>query len=271
MVAIEFEGSSRLKRIGERAFAGCELQSITIPASTEEITGSAFVDCPLIEIQVAPGSMNFKVEGSLLVTSDGTTIVRYFGMDSGVVVGREVRVIGKSSFEGCEDLGQITFESGSKLEEIGAAALRDCESVVGIELPSSVRIIGEASFEGCTQLEYCLIAKDSSLVTIGVRAFVKCSSMRSFDIPGRVGEIGSNCFSECVHLYQLKFGSSELLKRMIGDRSLDDALDEFGVSATSTLFRIDVEGGGVDLQLPGWVSVRNGDGALETSLVRALE
>jgi hypothetical protein len=69
MERTEFEGSSRLKRISELAFAGCNLHSITIPGLTEEIDGSAFVNCPLSEIQVAPGNVNFQIEGSQLVTS----------------------------------------------------------------------------------------------------------------------------------------------------------------------------------------------------------
>jgi hypothetical protein len=46
------------------------------PAMVEEIDGSAFLNCPLFTIQVAPGNRNFKVEGKLLVTSNGTEIVR---------------------------------------------------------------------------------------------------------------------------------------------------------------------------------------------------
>jgi hypothetical protein len=44
METIEFEWSSRLRRIGGRTFCGCNLYSITIPALTEEIDGSAFAD-----------------------------------------------------------------------------------------------------------------------------------------------------------------------------------------------------------------------------------
>jgi hypothetical protein len=43
METIEFEGPSRLKKIGKWAFSGCPLHSITIPVLTEEIDGSAFV------------------------------------------------------------------------------------------------------------------------------------------------------------------------------------------------------------------------------------
>jgi hypothetical protein len=65
---IEFEGPSRLKRTGELAAYGCKLDSITIPALTEEIDGSAFLDCRLVAILVVPDNVKFKVEGNLLVT-----------------------------------------------------------------------------------------------------------------------------------------------------------------------------------------------------------
>jgi hypothetical protein len=81
MVTIEFEGSSGLRIIGKLAFIGCELQSITIPAWTQEIDGYAFVNSPLISIQVAAENPNLIIERNLLITSDGTEIVRYFAMD----------------------------------------------------------------------------------------------------------------------------------------------------------------------------------------------
>jgi hypothetical protein len=243
------------------------MRSITIPALTEEIDGSAFLNCPLIQIQVAPGSLNFKVERNLLVTSDGTGIVRYFGLDREITLGKKVKVLGSLCFEDCRHLDKIAFEIGSELERIGPGALRGCSSLIGIEIPSSLTTIEEASFEGCTELESCLIAKDSSLVTIGATAFAKCTSLRSFYFPQLLGEIGSQCFSKCDYLYQLKFGTSESLKKVVGDRSLEDALEEFGVIAGSTLFRIDVEDGGVELEFPGWVSVCDGDKALRLSVL----
>jgi hypothetical protein len=86
MHTIRLEGCSKLKRIGERAFAESGLTSVTIPASTEEIDGSAFIGCPISQIRVAPGNVNFRIEGEVLVASEGTEIVRYFGQELEVVV-----------------------------------------------------------------------------------------------------------------------------------------------------------------------------------------
>jgi hypothetical protein len=90
MERIDFEGSSRLKRISELAFCGCSLGSITIPALTEKIDGSAFVNCPWILIRVAPGNLHFKVEGNFLVTSNWIEIVRYFGQARELHIGEKV-------------------------------------------------------------------------------------------------------------------------------------------------------------------------------------
>jgi hypothetical protein len=268
---IEFDGSSKMKVIGERAFSGCKLHSITIPASTEKIDGSAFVNCPLSEIQVAAGNVNFKIEGSQLVTSDGTAIVRYFGEDSKIFVGNKVRVLGKSCFEGCTHIDEIEFDLGSELERIGAAALRNCESLWSIDIPVSVMIIEERAFKGCSELESCFIANDSSLVMIGNRAFAKCTSLRSFSIPSLIESIGSQCFKKCIYLYRLKFNSSESVRRVICNRPLDNALYEFGVNANSGLFRIDVENGEIDLKFAGWISARSDEGAFDFSLVQDTE
>jgi hypothetical protein len=273
METIDFEGSSKLKRIGERAFMGCKLHSFTIPALTEEIDGSASVNCPLISLEVAPGSQNFKIEGNLLVTSDGPEIVRYFGQDREILVDRNVKVLGRSCFEACQQFQRVDFKHESELQQIGLAALRDCIWLVSIDIPESVTIIDERSFEGCTELESCFSAPDSSLVTIDVRAFAKCTSLRSFYIPQLVAEISSNCFNECIYLYQLQFQSSESLPRVVADRLLDDALDEFGVSESCRLFKIEVEDEGLELNLPGLVSayIDGDDGDLRLTFVRDVQ
>jgi hypothetical protein len=65
--------------------------------------------------------------------------------------------------------------------------------------------------------------------------------------------IGRNCFQEYIHLCRLKFRSLESLNIVVGHRSLDDALYETGVNWGSSLFRIEVEDGGVELNFSGLI------------------
>jgi hypothetical protein len=195
-----------------------------------------------------------------------------FGHDPKIIIENRVKVLGKSCFEGCKYIIQIDFELGSGLERIHRAALRNCVAPEIIDTPVSVTIIDEASFEGCDGLESCVMDRDSFLLTIGAKAFANCGSLRSFAIPPQVGEIGSKSFHNCMHLYRLQFRSSDCLKRVVGDRLLDDALDEFGVAGSSGLFRIEVEdGGGAKLKFPGWSCVCGCEGDLELSLIRDIQ
>jgi hypothetical protein len=123
-------------------------------------------------------------------------------------------------------------------------------------------------FEGWTKLESCLIAGNSTLVSIGAQTFAKRASLRSFSIPPLIREIGGNSFDQCIHLYRLNFQSSESLMRVLGDRSLEHALEELGVRTNSGLFSIEVGDGEMDLKLVKSISVHAVDENLQLSLVR---
>jgi hypothetical protein len=263
MSSITFEENSRLKRIGGRAFSGCQLNSITIPASTQEIDGSAFLGCPLIDVRLAPGSQNFVMERNMLMTSDGTSIVRYFGSDRKVLLPGNVELLGKSCFESCQQLEGLFFESDSKLRRIGRSALCACGSLTSITIPASVEVIEDSSaFRQCDGLEFCSLDENGLLFRIGQEAFVGCRSLPSFDIPRNVGEIGRNCFINCIRLSSLKFFSGESLKRFVGDLTLDEALETIGFDEISNAFSIEVDDGGTDFEFPGWSWIDDGDSHL---------
>jgi hypothetical protein len=256
---IVFEEPSRLRIIAGRAFAGCWLHTITIPASTEEVDGSAFVDCRPWEVRVADGNPNFIVEGKMLLSHDGDRIVRYFGVESDVTVARKVGVLGKSCFEQCRDLARMIFEDGTKLRMIGLSAFSGCAALYGIAIPASVEIIEDEAFKGCFALVYCLIDEDAKLVRIGTGVFAKCDSLTSFYVPERVESIGQDCFEACSPLSVLRFGSANALKAVVGQMILDRALEHIGFSGLSTVFRIEVAQGGSDLEFPGWSSSLEAD------------
>jgi hypothetical protein len=91
------------------------------------------------------------------------------------------------------------------------------------------------------------------LVRIGKEAFGGCSSLRSFYVPKSVEGIGEGCFKKCPSLFRLVFGSGETLRRIVGDTTLDEVLEDLGVTESLCLIRIEVEEDGADLEFPGWV------------------
>jgi hypothetical protein len=171
MTRITFQKSSKLKRIGERAFANTQLSLLTIPASAEKIEGSAFIGCPVLVIRIEPGSENFKVDGNFLLTSDGIELVRYFGRELEVVVPKKVEILRRSCFEECNQVETVLFENDSYLRIIGHSALSNCSSLRNISIPASVEIIEEPAFKQCTGLESCIIAENANVARIEKEAF----------------------------------------------------------------------------------------------------
>jgi hypothetical protein len=143
------------------------------------------------------------------------------------------------------------FENGSKLRQICRSALCDCESLASIAIPASVEMIEDSAFKECVWLEHCLICEDSAVLNLGRKAFAKCFSLRSFKSPRNVGEIGGNCFSKCNHLTRLKFWCGESLTTIVGEGTLDEALDRIGLSDIPSTFKIEVDHGRLDFDFPG--------------------
>jgi hypothetical protein len=263
---VTFLKKSKLKKIGERAFACCPIRSFTIPASVNEIDGSAFVGCPLQEINLDPGNLRYIVRGKALLTSDGTEIVRSFGFERHVFVAKEIEVLGKSCFESFKFLLELKFESGSTLRKIGRSVLSGCKLLRSIVVPASVTEIEESAFKKCCNLEYCLLDRNAMRVGIGREAFAECSSLRSFYVPRTVEAIGENCFKRCPYFSRHRFGSRDTLKRTMSDMRLDEALERLGVAEISGLFRIELEDDVSALSFPGWVPVA--DESSHLTLVR---
>ena len=89
-----------IEKIGNRWFAGSDIESVTIPASARKIQADAFSCCRGL------AKVEFEQTGSLL------------------------KVIGKEAFYGCSSLRTIDLPNG--LEEIGFRAFRETglESIV---------------------------------------------------------------------------------------------------------------------------------------------
>jgi hypothetical protein len=102
-------------------------------------------------------------EGDLLLSANGTEIVRYFGRKLKIIVPKQIEVFGESCLQECTLLEQVYFWQESKLRRICNFALSKRRPLKSISIPASVEEIGDAAFKDCVGLEPCEIPEDSVL------------------------------------------------------------------------------------------------------------
>lgn len=126
--------------------------------------------------------------------------------------------IGKSAFEQCWDLQEVSLEktrtkaieagafrgSGVKsvllpetLETIGDYAFGYCRYLADLDLPQSTTFIGNGAFQWCSTLTIKEIP--SNVTVIGTAAF-QGSGITSLTIPPMVSDISQNLFKDCTSL-----------------------------------------------------------------------
>ena len=180
---------SSLQSIGNRAFSSCSsLTSLTLPSSLQSIGDSAFEDCSSLSSLTFSSTLQsigywafrgctslrsvicnkfYKVIGQMLLSSDGTKVIAYWGENSEVTIPEGVQSIGDSAFRDCSSLTSLTLPSS--LQSIGYSAFYGCKSLRPLTLPSSLQSIGNSAFYGCKSLRPLTLP--SSLQSIGYWAF----------------------------------------------------------------------------------------------------
>ncbi len=217
--------------IGDHAFFGSSLVTVTIPNTVTKIEWYAFGQSSnLITINI-PNSvydiereafystkwydnqpdgviyaglvaLRYKGEmppGTILnLRSDCTGIAAYFYYnvfgDSCLIavnMGNNVKVIGDYAFCGSSNLSSISLSN--KLESINMGALSRT-GIVNISLPASLKTLGESAFSGCTALKTATLG--SNITTLNNSTFYGCTSLTSITIPAGVTYIGQSCFSQ---------------------------------------------------------------------------
>jgi len=101
-------------RIGDHAFEGCKITSVTIPNSVTSIEEKAFYYCTSLTSITIPNS---------------------------------VTRIGNDAFSDCYSLTSVTIGNG--VTSIRDGAFFDCRNLTSITLPNSVTFIDFRAFEGC--------------------------------------------------------------------------------------------------------------------------
>ena len=186
-----------LTAIGTQAFWGSSLVSISIPASVEEIRGSAFFGCSSLKtVTFEKGSKLKTVAGFSHCTSLTT-----------IEIPASVETIGQYAFKDCTSLHTVTFEKGSKLKTIGSDVFLNCTSLTMIEIPASVETIEDQAFEGCSLLATVTFEKGSQLKTVD--GFSNCTALTTVDMSActQVTRIEYRAFYEDSKLQLFKIGT----------------------------------------------------------------
>ena len=186
---------SSLQSIGDSVFWDCSsLTSLTLPSSLQSIGGGAFTGCTSLRSVIC--NQFYKVIGQMLLSSDGTQVIAYWGENSEVTIPEGVQSIGFGAFRDCKSLSSLTLPTS--LQSIGDSAFYGCSSLTSLTLPSSLQSIGDSAFWGCNSLTSLTLP--SSLQSIGDGVFRDCKSLSSLTLPTSLQSIGDSASVSYTHL-----------------------------------------------------------------------
>ena len=181
-----------IEHIGKHAFHDfSNITSVTIPESVTSIGVYAFCDCYRVNeinynainvvdefidsnrMEISCGNLGSSSSSIAITVGENVEIIPagLFALKNAkkinaVVLGSNVKKIGRGAFAGCSGLTSIILPE--TLEEIGLGAFGNCSGITKITLPDSLRVIGQRAFQnsGLTS-----ITIPESVTYIGADAF----------------------------------------------------------------------------------------------------
>jgi hypothetical protein len=103
-------------------FSDPVLKEIKFPNSVRFITALSFDQQILQSVFFDYSPTNFMVRCEMVEDISTKTLISYLGSGVSLVIGKSVETIGYSCFERNKTFGNIAFEPGSVLQQIGESA-----------------------------------------------------------------------------------------------------------------------------------------------------
>ena len=213
-------------------------------------------DSPLTELTIPPSfkgannALQRTTNLQRLKIADSTGTIE-FGWDFAHIPTLESVEIGAGAptfwgtFEGCENLKEVTVSPKNRTSELGSYVFKGCKSLEYVEFPVGVTLRGEL-FEGCSSLKSVYFKKLTRIdgtatfkdctsleeidfpranVTNGYELFRGCSSLRRVNMP-QLSSVGSKMFLDCISLEELNIPAattigSEAFKGCLSLREFD--------------------------------------------------
>ena len=182
--------SEGIKEIGASAFYGHDYD-VNLPDTITIIEKNAFNKFRG-EVSL-PTSVEFIEEGAF-----------YNSNISDVVLGENVREVGKEAFSECNGIETLTILSDNI--SYGKNSFSYCANLKKVNLNSSVKSLGESMFFHCESLEE--ITGTQGIDKIATGAFWGCSSLLKADFISQTTDIGSYAFYDCKSLTEIKFNEN---------------------------------------------------------------
>lgn len=192
----EYDGQT-VTAIGELAFAGSGLTSVSIPGSVKTIGKSAFTN----NQSLTTVSMGEGVE------TIGEQAFYYCNNLETVYLPSTVGSIGEHAFQNNGKLAEITLPAN--LTEIGYMAFSDCGSLETVTIPGGVETVGDHAFANCPELKTVTVLQ--GVKNLGARTFYNngaVSALESVSLPTGLETIGDGCFAYAANLKSINLPSS---------------------------------------------------------------
>ena len=159
-----------VQTIGDRAFAGSKVTSVTIPNSVTKIDSGAFKNCREL---------------------------------TEVTFGSSVEEIGEEAFSGCRKLARVSLPDS--LRTIGRNGFSYCSALQELDLGDGLQELGSNSFAKCSSLKTLVIP--GSVKTVEYWAFKDCTTLQDLTVQSGVETIGNSAFSGCESLKNVSLGT----------------------------------------------------------------
>ena len=264
--SITFAEGSKLESIGDQAFRGCDITSMTLPSTVKSLGHRVFQACDSLasveipasvtEIQTdtfdgyfdadaneGEGNVAFA-EGSIFKLQDGVlydseNLIRVLDWQENVVVPEGIKYIGADAFNAystqtpnnMETLKSITLPES--LVSIGKTAFRACKSLKSITIPKNVSEIGGGAFSSCSSLTSVEILGPVKELTGTSGVFSGCTALKNVTLPDTLTSLGNGAFNGCKALEEINLpkGLTEIgWEAFNGCESLKEAIIPSGVT-----------------------------------------
>ena len=195
-LTFEAADSYRITEIGDNAFSGSFITSIVFPAGIVSVGSSAFADTILLEEIVFGEGLESIGDGAF----KNSAIER-------ISLPASLKTIGAETFYNCSSLTTFALADNAQIDRIPSGAFYGCSSLISVTIPAPVTEIGgvnnNGAFYNCSSLESVIFENNNNCILIDSYAFFGCSSLSSFELPDSVATLGKYCFAGCSSLKKI--------------------------------------------------------------------